>query len=275
MPVKDLDEALELIRQIRVRPDRRPREPGRPRAGGLVRARAGRQPLRQPRHHRRHRAPANRSAVWGNPPSARASRPADRTTWRSSWTSADGEPVRRAHGDRRCRPERIPRGPATAGSARRGLIPRRHPAGGGRPGKLLDQQPGGVRPYPRPLPPRGPGQPAALPARPAAPHPRGSRRLAVRDVRARRCGARAVNCEATVSLPRGWSSAATDWLQELTADVDRGHFRHSSRKPTRSWRTASARPRPTASAMRRRSERRKTCCGRRPSRASTWRGRPS
>ena len=29
--------------------------------------------------------------------------------------------------------------------------------------------------------------------------------------------ARAAGCGATVSLPRGWSSAATDWLQELTA----------------------------------------------------------
>ena len=34
---------------------------------------------------------------------------------------------------------------------------------------------------------------------------------------ARACAARAAGCEATLSLPRGWSSAATDWLQELTA----------------------------------------------------------
>ena len=37
------------------------------------------------------------------------------------------------------------------------------------------------------------------------------------DTFARVCAARAVGCRATVSLPRGWSSAATDWLQELTA----------------------------------------------------------
>ena len=36
------------------------------------------------------------------------------------------------------------------------------------------------------------------------------------DTFARVCAARAVGCRATVSLPRGWSSAATDWLQELT-----------------------------------------------------------
>ena len=36
------------------------------------------------------------------------------------------------------------------------------------------------------------------------------------DTFARVCAARVVGCRATVSLPRGWSSAATDWLRELT-----------------------------------------------------------
>ena len=36
------------------------------------------------------------------------------------------------------------------------------------------------------------------------------------DIFARVCAARSVGCRATASLPRGWSSAATDWLQELT-----------------------------------------------------------
>ena len=35
---------------------------------------------------------------------------------------------------------------------------------------------------------------------------------------ARVCAARAVGCETTVGLPRDWSSAATDWLRELTAE---------------------------------------------------------
>ena len=35
---------------------------------------------------------------------------------------------------------------------------------------------------------------------------------------ARVCAARAVGCEATVSLPRGWSSPATEWLRALTAE---------------------------------------------------------
>jgi len=42
------------------------------------------------------------------------------------------------------------------------------------------------------------------------------------EIFARVCAAKAVGCRPTVSLPRGWSSAATDWLQELTASWNEG-----------------------------------------------------
>ena len=92
---------------------------------------------------------------------------------------------------------------------------------------------------------------------------------------ARVCAARAAGCGATVSLPSGWSSPATEWLRELTAAWTAPTL-HSSRKPTRSWRTGSVRgrdrPRPLRGPRARAGGQ---CSGRRPSPASTLRVRPS
>ena len=42
------------------------------------------------------------------------------------------------------------------------------------------------------------------------------------EIYARVCAAKAVGCRAKVSFPRGWWSPATDWLQELTASWNEG-----------------------------------------------------
>ena len=42
------------------------------------------------------------------------------------------------------------------------------------------------------------------------------------EIFARVCAAKAVGCRATLSCPRGWWSPATDWLQELTASWNEG-----------------------------------------------------
>ena len=53
----------------------------------------------------------------------------------------------RSRGRRGSGPRRVSRGPATAGSARRGLIPEGPAAGGCRPRELLCELPGGIRPH--------------------------------------------------------------------------------------------------------------------------------